>query len=229
MPQACSVVPGWHCPFCAQHPLGQVAAEQVGWHCPFWQVPSTRDSSRTLAPPVPQACSVFPGWQLPVLVTTPVGTGRRGAGRLPLALAALPRSRSARWHSCRRCPARGHTLAGRNSHPDRTPARHSWGHNTTPALLHWLAGDWQQPSTGSSRLAAGVAGRGAAALAAGADRRGTDEVEAVLRATLARFGAGLVIRGTGSGIAAPTRHRPAQPGSRRSPGRSRGRCASRPA
>jgi hypothetical protein len=37
VPQACSVVPGWQVPFVAQHPFGQVAAEQVGgpWHLPL--------------------------------------------------------------------------------------------------------------------------------------------------------------------------------------------------
>jgi hypothetical protein len=37
VPQVFSVFPGWHCPLALQHPLAQVAGEQVGcpWHWPL--------------------------------------------------------------------------------------------------------------------------------------------------------------------------------------------------
>ena len=109
VPQACSVFPGWQFPFLSQHPVGQVAGEQVGcpWHLPLalqvWpggqlpQVPAIAAAVVTaLAPLAVRGTAQPPGRRCVALI------GRRLATALPRA--APGRRRRA---GLRRCPSAG--------------------------------------------------------------------------------------------------------------------------
>lgn len=74
-PQAAAVLPGTHCPLLSQQPVGQVVAPQV--MVDLLQLLLVHASSlpqlSQIWPPLPQAASLLPGWQLPFLSQHPLG------------------------------------------------------------------------------------------------------------------------------------------------------------
>jgi hypothetical protein len=73
VPHAFRVVPVWHTPEPLQQPVGQVEA----LHAATLQLPAVQLSpdghAVQVAPPVPHAAFVLPGWQTPVMSQQPVG------------------------------------------------------------------------------------------------------------------------------------------------------------
>ena len=82
-PHAAAVFPGWHTLFSSQQPLGQLPMQVAAWHSCATQTPPEGHPTHAV-PPLPQAFTDEPVWQVPVASQQPEQfVGPHGGGGAP--------------------------------------------------------------------------------------------------------------------------------------------------